>query len=36
MYSALTYDVMESYRTRLWGKKIRTGFITLETRVVMW
>ena len=33
MYSALTYDVMKSYLTS--DKKIRYGYITLETRVVM-
>ena len=32
---ALTYDVMKSYLTRVRDKKIRNGFITLETRVLM-
>ena len=36
MYSALTYDVMKSYLTRIWEKKIRKGYIILETRFVMW
>ena len=36
MYIALTYDVMKSYLTHLWDKKIPDGYITLETRVVMW
>ena len=36
MYSALTYDVMKSYLTRVWDKKIRNGYIASETRVVMW
>ena len=31
MSSALTYDVMKSYLTRVWDKKIRNGYITLET-----
>ena len=35
MYSASTYDVMESYLTRVRDKKIRNGYITLETRFVM-
>ena len=34
-YSALTYDVMKSYITRVRDKEIRNGYITLETRVVM-
>ena len=34
-YSALTYDVMKSYLTRVRDKKIRNGYITLNTRVVM-
>ena len=34
MYSALTYDVMRSYLTNVCNKKIRNGYITLETRVV--
>ena len=34
-YSALTYDVMKSYPTRVRDKKIRNGCITLETTVVM-
>ena len=33
-YSALTYDVMKSYLTHASDKKIRNGYITLETRVV--
>ena len=36
MYSALTYDVMKSYLTRVWDKKIRNDYITLETKVVIW
>ena len=36
MYSALTYDVMKSYLKRVWEKKIRNGYITLETKVAMW
>ena len=36
MYSALTYDVMKSYPTRMWDKKDRNDYITLETRLVMW
>ena len=28
MYIALTYDVIKSYVTRVWGKKIRNGYIT--------
>ena len=35
-YSALNYDVIKSYLTRVWEKKIRNGYIALETRVVMW
>ena len=36
-YSALTYDVIESYLTPVWDKKIRKfGYITFKTRVVMW
>ena len=35
MYSALTYDVMKSYLTRVRDKKNRNGYITLETRDVM-
>ena len=35
MYSALTYDVMKSNLTRVRDKKIRNGYITLETKVVM-
>ena len=35
MYSAFTYDVMKSYLTRVLDNKIRNGYITLETRVVM-
>ena len=34
-YSALTYDVIKSYLTRVRDKKIRNGYITLETSVVM-
>ena len=30
------YDAMKSYLTRVWDKKIRYGYITLETRFVMW
>ena len=33
-YSAIN-DVMESYLTRVRDKKIRNGYITWETRVVM-
>ena len=36
MYSTLTYDVMKSYLTRVWDKKIRNRYIALETGVVMW
>ena len=36
MYSALTYDVTKSYLPCMWDKKIRNGYITLETRDVMW
>ena len=36
MYSALTFDVMKSYLTRVWDKKTRNGYIALETKVVMW
>ena len=35
MHNALTYEVMKSYLTRAQAKKIRNGYITLETRVVM-
>ena len=35
MYDTLTYDVMKSYLTRVWDKKIRNGYNTLETRVAM-
>ena len=35
MYSALTYDIMKCYLTRVRDTKIRNGYITLETRVVM-
>ena len=35
MYSTLTYDVITSYLTRVREKKIRNGYMTLETRVVM-
>ena len=34
MYSALTYDVKAPYLTCVGDKKIRNGYITLETRVV--
>ena len=34
-YSALTYDVIKSYLTRVWDKEIRNGYITLKTGVVM-
>ena len=34
-YSALTYDVIKSYLTRVRDKKIRNGYITLKTRVVI-
>ena len=34
MYSAI-YDVIKSYLTRVRDEKIRNGYITLETRVVM-
>ena len=27
---------MKPYLTRVWDKKIRNGYITLETRIVMW
>ena len=33
MYSALTYGVMKSYLTCVWDKRIRSGYITLETKV---
>ena len=36
MYSVLTYDVMKSYLTRVWDKKIRNVYVTLETVFVMW
>ena len=36
MYSALTYEVMKSYLICVWDKKIRNGYIKLETRVIMW
>ena len=32
-HSALTYDVIKSY---VWDKKICNGYITLETKVVVW
>ena len=32
-YSALTYDVMKSYLTRVRDKKIRNGYITLDTKL---
>ena len=35
MHSAFTFDVMKSYLTRVWDKKIRNGYnITLKTRFV--
>ena len=34
MYSALTYDVMKSYLTSVRDKKIRNGYITLETSLL--
>ena len=30
------YDVMKSYLTRVQDNKIRNGYITWETMVVMW
>ena len=36
MYSALPYDIMKSYLTHVLDRKIRNGYITMETRVVMW
>ena len=36
LYSAPSYDVMKSYLTRVWDKKIRNGYTTLEMNVVMW
>ena len=36
MRSALTYDVMKSYLTRVRDKKIRNGYVTLETRADVW
>ena len=36
MHSAFAYDIMKSYLTHVWDKKISNGYITLETRVVMW
>ena len=36
MYSALAYYVMKSYLTRVLDEKIRNGYITLDTSVVMW
>ena len=35
MYTALTYDVIKSYLTRVQDKKILNGYITLETSIVM-
>ena len=35
MNSALIYDVIKSYFTRALDKKIRSGYIVLETTVVM-
>ena len=34
-YSALTHDVMKSYLTRVRDMKIRNGYITFETMVIM-
>ena len=34
MYSASTYDVVNSYLTLVWDKKIRNGYVILETRVL--
>ena len=34
-YSALTFDFIKSYLTRVWDKEMPNGYITLETRVVM-
>ena len=36
MSSAFSYDAVKSYLTRVWDKKIHNGYITLETRIVMW
>ena len=35
-YSASTYVVIKSYLKRVWDKKIRNGYIKMETRAVMW
>ena len=35
MYSALTYDVIKSYPTRVCDRKIPNGYITLEIMVVV-
>ena len=35
MHSTSTYDVTKSYLTRVFDEKIRKGYITMETRVVM-
>ena len=32
MYSALTYDVMKSYLTRVWNKKIRNGYFIIGNK----
>ena len=36
IWNSAIYDVMKSYLTRVWDKKIRHGYFTLETRYVMW
>ena len=36
IYSAFTYDVMETYLTCVSDEKIYNGYVTLKTRVVMW
>ena len=35
MDSALADDVMESYLTRKCDKKIRNGYVTLETMILL-
>ena len=35
MKKASTFGVMKSYLTRVWDKKIRNAYMTLETRIVM-
>ena len=35
MNSTLTFDVMKSDLTRVCERKIRNGYITLETRVLL-